>query len=255
MSNDVSSGNSSYKYDWNPFQDLVDNNIVDEPISANNKSNNYQPIIVPRCGPFFATDFTIKVKESGRELSFELGDYSFIYPYMTFLKDYQRLVYGGILLHNQPKETNYLISYSTIGGEYVFDDINYTQFVANIGLNERTANWEQLVNLPSEFPPDPHTHPAKDTVSYLDMITWMKSYLDALVGIDTSLTIAKQFNDHIQQPINKAHSGGLPELGITHLKDFPIVDDETIKSESTQILTNVWAVKNLIRSYINGDWS
>lgn len=255
MSNDVTSGNSKFKYDWNPFQDLLDNNITQELVTVKDEtSDGYQSILVPRCGPFFADKVKIVVKSSGRELSFEAGDYSFVYPYMTFIKDYQNLVYGGILLHNQVKGTNYLIDYSTIGGDYVLDEINYAQFVANINANERTANWEQLVNVPDEFPADPHDHPAKDTVGYLDMIIWMKSYLDALVGIDTSLTLAKQFADHIQKKIDKAHGGGLEELGIKNLKDYPLADSETVNSESTQIYANIWSVKNLIRGFNKGTW-
>lgn len=254
MAQDISSGNSKFKYSWNPFQDLIDNDITNEIITVQNETGNYQPIMVPRCGPFFADRVKIVVKDSGRELSFEDGDYSFVYPYMTFIKDYQKLVYGGILLHNQTKNTNYYIDYSTIGGDYVLDDINYAQFIANVNNNERTINWDQLVNLPNEWPADPHDHPTKDTIGYLDLIVWMKSYLDALLGIDTSLTLVKQFNDHIQKKIDKAHGGGLEELGIVNLKDYPMTDATNIKSESTQIYANLWGVKNLIRSFNKGEW-
>lgn len=252
---DVSSGNSKYTYKWNPFQDLVDNNITDETLTVKTETGTYSPIMVPRCGPFFASGVTVKVKSTGKALSLENGDYSFVYPYMTFLKDYQKLVYGGILLHNQPKGTTYLVSYSTLGGNYVFDDTNYAKFVGNLNANERTANWDQLVNLPTEWPADPHDHPAKDTVSYLDMITWMKSYLDAITGSNTSITVSGQLEAHIAQTIDKAHGGGLAELGVKNLKDYPIADATTIKGESSQVYASVWSVKNLIRGYINGEWS
>lgn len=255
MAKDVSSGGSKFTYKFNPFQDLVANDITNEIITINNgTSASFEPIIVPRCGPFFANKFKIVVKETNVELKLEEGDYSFVYPYMTFLKDYQSLVYGGILLKNQPRGVNYYISYSTLGGDYVFDDINYAKFVANLMNNPRSASWEQLVNLPDEWPSDPHDHPAISTVGYDEFIVWMKSYLDAITSTDESLTLTKQFEDHIQQTIDKAHGGGLPELGIKNIRDYPLVDSTTITGESTQLYVSLWAVKQLIRSFNEGQW-
>lgn len=252
MSNDITSGNSKFSYKWNPFQDLLDNRIEKESIHCDGPG---QPIIIPRCAPFFAKNFKIFLKGSTTALNFEAGDYSFVYPYMPFIVNYQNLAYGGILLHKVTGPTDYEIYYDTIGGDYVLDDVNYAEFVANIINNPRTANMDQIINFPAEFPVDPHDHPAVDTLSYADMIVWMKSYLDALVGIDTSLTLAMQFADHINQSIPKAHKATLSDLGIKNLKDYPNADAETIKGESSQVYANVWAVKSLIRSFYKGDWS
>lgn len=255
MAKDATSGGSKFTYQFNPFQDLVDNDIADEIITINNGTGSeYEPILVPRCGPFFANKFKIIVKETNVELKLEEGDYSFVYPYMDFLKDYQSLVYGGILLKNQPKGVNYLISYSTLGGDYVFDDINYAKFVANVINNPRSATWEQLVNLPDEWPSDPHDHPAEITVGYGDFIIWFKSYIDAITSTDVSLTLTKQFQDHIEQTIDKAHGGGLTELGVKNIKDYPLADGTTVAGESSQIYASIWAVKNLIRAFNNGEW-
>lgn len=252
MANDPTTRDSKYKYEWNPFQDILDNDIKDEIIHC---EGNKKPIILPRCGPFFTKNFKIRLKESGRELSFEKGEYSFIYPYMTFIKSYQNLCYAGILLHGVETPTDYYIDYSTIGGDgFVLDDVTYANIVANILNNPRTVNWENIINLPDGFPPDPHDHPANDSTNYDDLMVWLKSYLDALTGIDTSLTLAKMFEEHIKESIQKAHGGTLAELGIKNLKDYPICNAESIKGESTEILVNVWGVKALIRGFDKGEW-
>ena len=251
MSNDITSGNSKFKYEWNPFQDILDNRIEKELIHCDGPAN---PIIAPRCFPFFAKNFKIFLKGSTTPLNFEDGDYSFVYPYMTFVVNYQNLVYGGIKLNKVTGPTDYEIYYDTIGSDYVLDDVNYAQFVANIINNPRTANIEQIVNFPAEFPPDPHDHPAVDTFSYTDMIVWMKSYLDALVGINVSLTLAKQFTDHINQDIQLAHKASLSSLGIKNLQDLPMADSESIKGESSQVIGSVWAIKTLIRQFNDGIW-
>lgn len=252
MSNDITSGNSKYKFNWNPFQDIVDNRIEKQAIHCDGPG---QPIIVPRCGPFFAKNFKIFLKGSTTALSFENGDYSFVYPYMTFVTNYQNLAYGGVLLHKITAPADYEIYYDTIGGDYVLDDVNYAELVANVINNPRTINFEQIVNFPAEFPPDPHDHPAKDTFGYTDMVVWMKSYLDALVGIDTSLTLAKQFADHINADLQKAHKATLGSLGVKNIKDFPMATADNIKTESTEIIANLWAVKNLIRGFFKGEWA
>lgn len=251
----VDSGTSPVKYAWNPFNDIVDNAISGELLTVKDETTaNYQTIIVPRNGPFFATDVTVTVMGSSTPLSLEAGDYCFVYPYMTFLKDYQRLVYGGILLLRHNKGTTYSVDYHTLGGGFTLDDANYLKFVGNINNNPRTANWDQLVNLPTGYPPNPHDHPVADTVGYLDMITWMKSYLDALTSANASVTLSAQFEDHLRQTINKAHGGGLAELGVKYLRDLPLCDATTVKGESTEVYANIWGVKNLIRGYLNGDW-
>lgn len=251
MANDVTSGNSKFKYEWNPFQDLLDNRVPNELIHCDGPT---KPIIVPRCGPFFADQFVISLNGSSTPLSFDAGDYSFVYPYMTFIKGYQKLCYGGVLLHKITTAGDYKISYDTIGGDYVLDDVNYATFIANVLNNPRTVNLDQIINFPTEFPADPHDHPAKDTVGYLDLVVFMKSYLDAIVGIDTSLTLAKQFSDHIMQDIAKAHGGGLGSLGLMHLKDYPMADATNYGAESTEIYANLWSVYKIVRDWGNGVW-
>lgn len=252
MANDVTSGGSKFNYEWNPFQDIVANNIKQELIHCDGPT---KPVIIPRCFPFFPTDLVITLKGSTTPLSFQAGDYSFVYPYMTFIEGYQKLCYGGILLHTVKNASDYYVDYGTIGSKYVLDDVNYAQFVANVVNNPRTINLDQIVNFPTEFPADPHDHPAKDTMGYLDMMIWMKSYLDAITGMDTSLTIAKQFADHLKQSIQKAHGGTLADLSIKNLQDLPIADNTTVNGESNQVIGTIWAIKKLIRDFDSGLWS
>lgn len=251
MSNDIEVyPRGKFNFPWNPFQDLLDCRIEQELIHGNGPT---QPIIIPRCGPFFSKDFKIKLKSSSRELKFEEGDYSFVYPFQAFINGYNRLVFGGVLLHKDIVAQDYYIDYDTIGGEFVLDDIMYASLVANVVNNPRTADWSQLINVPSEFPPDPHDHPASDTVDYNEMIIWLKSYLDAMTGMDTSLTVAKILTEHLKDNIQKAHGGTLADLGIKYLKDYPICDENSIKGESNQVLATVWGVKRIVRAFLSGE--
>lgn len=260
MSNDVEVYlRANVAYPWNPFNDRVDCTIEKELIHSQGPK---QPIIIPRCGPFFATEshpgagngVRIWLKESNRELTFENGDFSFVYPFRAFNGRYNQLAYGGIVLHKQVAEADYYVTYTTIGGDFVLDDVTYAALVANVVNNPRTADWSQLINVPEEFEPDPHDHPASNTFNYYDLTVWLKSYLDALMNMDVSLTTAKLLADHIQDNIQKAHGGTLADLGIKYLKDYPICDENSLKGESNQVYCTVWGVKYLIRTYFAGEW-
>jgi hypothetical protein len=236
--------------EWNPFQDILANNIKSEPaiVTAKNK------IVIPRSGPFFSKDCIVKVKDSPNPLSLANGDYGFIYPFGSFITGYNRNVYAGILLPKTTVDTNLILDYSSIGGPFVLDDIKYAQAVANIINNPRTADWSQIINLPTEFPSDPHPHPISDYLDYEDLITALSSYLTVISNNDNSVTTNGMLLDHIGQTLKEAHKGTLADLGVKNLKDYPMAGETDILGESNQLLTSLWLVKKLIRDFASGKW-
>lgn len=239
-------------YPWNPFQDLVSNRITDEPAHVEGGDNGV--IIVPRNGPFFSRNFKIRLKDSGRELSMAAGEFSFIHPFGSFVEKYNRLAYGALMVKGVGGPTDYIIEYDTIGGNFVLDDIAYAQAVANTLTSPRTIDWNEIVNLPLVWPPDPHEHPASDTMNYGDLIVWMKSYLDAITDEGNSLTWKSQFEEHLKAELQQAHKASLKDLGVNNLKDWPMCVAEDLKGQSTEVLMNVWGVKELIRQFSRGEW-
>lgn len=236
---------------WNPFQDLVSNRVDNEPAHISGAGNQ---IIVPRNGPFFTRNFKIKLKETGRELSMAAGEYSFIHPFGAFIERYSRLVYGAVLVKGVTGPTDYIIEYDTIGGSFVLDDIAYAEAVANTLTADRTIDWNELVNLPLVWPPDPHEHPASDTMNYGDMITWLQSYLDAITDTNSSITWKQQFEQHLKAELKDAHKAKPADIGFNNLKDWPMCAAKDLEGQSTEVLMNVWGVKELIRSFSRGEW-
>ncbi|QBZ70662.1 putative tail fiber protein [Edwardsiella phage pEt-SU] len=236
---------------WNPFQDLVSNRVVDEPAHISGTGNL---IIVPRNGPFFTRNFKIKLKATGRELSMAAGEYSFVHPFGSFIENYSRLVYGAVLVKGVSSPTDYVIEYDTIGGNFVLDDIAYAEAVANTLTAARTIDWSELVNLPDVWPPDPHPHPASDTMNYGDLIVWMQSYLDAITDTNSSVTWKQQFEAHLEADLQNAHKAQPSDIGFDNLKDWPMCTEEDLQGQSTEVLMNVWGVKELIRSFSRGEW-
>lgn len=253
MSNNTSKTIGKLSYAWNPFQDNESNRITGETVHV--ESGTTAPIIIPRSGPIFSKNFKITLNGSGRELSFEAGDYSFLYPFGSFIKKYNRLVWGGIAINNVSTASDFTIEYDTIGSGFVLDEIGYAAAVANTLINPRVVDWDVLINLDTTFPADPHDHPASDTLNYGDLITWMKSYLDATMNNDSSFTVQTALTKHLNAPLNEAHSGTLADLGIKNLKDWAMAQETDLVGNSTEHLMNVWGVKELIRQYAKGQWS
>lgn len=237
-------------YAWNPFQDILANNITDEQVTTDVNSGG---IIVPRCGPFFSRNFRIKLKDSGKYLSFEAGDYSFIHPFGAFIKKYNRLAWGALQVRNITATTNFVIEYSTIGGDFVLNDLAYAEAVANTITAARTVDWANITDLPTAWPSDPHQHPASDTMNYTDMMVWMQSYLNVILE-QPSVTILEKMEKHMKEDLNPAHGATLEMLGVTHLKDWAMATTSDIPGNTTEKLMNMGITKELIRAYARGDW-
>lgn len=238
-------------YTWNPFQDNVANRVTGEEQQAD---ENGAGIIVPRCGPFFSRNVVIKLKESGRALSFEAGDYSFLYPFGAFIERYNRLAYGAIQIKGVSTPTDFIIEYDTIGGDFVLSDLAYAEAVANQLTAPRTTDWNNIVNLPLTWPADPHQHPASDTMNYGDLMVWMKSYMDAITE-NPDATWMSRFEQHLEDDLQKAHKADLKMLGVNNLEDWAMAkypDDQAGNADN--LLVSVGFMKEMIRGYQKGDW-
>lgn len=253
MANNALNGINRFSYPWNPFQDLVSNDIKGEIASVSISPQG--AIIIPRAAPLFSRNVTIKLQGSSRPLSLEMGEYSFLYPYEIFTGKYQRLVFGAILIPNVTQASNFIIDYSTIGAEFVLDDIAYAEAVANTLTSPRTASWEQVVNVPAEFPSDPHPHPASDTYNYHDMTVYLKSYIESLLSTGNPASLQSLLQAHLDANLHDAHGGTLADLGVEHLQDFPIATEADLTGESNEVLITVNSAKRLIRGYAQGSWS
>lgn len=253
MTNNTSGLQGLLSYPWNPFQDLASNDIKGEVHHVSGSATG--SIIIPRCAPVFSRNVKIRQLDSSRELSLEAGDYSFIFPFGGFIGKYNRLVYGGILLNNVSSPINVEIDYSTIGGDFILDDIAYAEAVANAQIAPRREDWSNVVNLSTEWPVDPHPHPASDTFNYGDMITALRSYIDAMTGTENPLGLQQLLEEHLQQDLQSAHQANLQSLGVVNLEDWRMGTEEDLQGNSSNLLVSVDLLKKAIRGYNQGLWS
>lgn len=238
-------------FPWNPFQDMAICDITGEPQQTDLNSGG---LIIPRNGPFFSRNFKIYLKSSGRELDFNAGEYAFVFPFGAFNARYNRLVWGGIQVKGISEPTDFIIDYSTIGGDFVLNDVAYGEAVANALTSPRTIDWNSITGLPLVWPPDPHEHPASDTMNYGDMIVYLRSYIDIITNTPNA-SWTDRFEQHLKDDLQQAHKADISMLGFNNIGDWAMATEADIPGNATNLITNVAIAKALIRGFSRGDWS
>ncbi len=239
---------ANVSYPWNPYQDQLLANIKEEPIAV---KGGDKVVFIPRAAPFFTRNFSLKVKSSGRPLI--MGkDYVFAHPFRDFINTYNRNCFGMVSLRNQPTDIELLITYSTIGGPFVLDEVAYALQVANILNNPRSADWSQIVNLPSEFPPAPHDHPISDSYRYEDMVVRFEAMVAALEDTVGNPTVLSALEAHIKEGLKKAHTAVPDDIGLGNVKNYTYATASDFPGNSNNKLLTLDMVKELIRQMMAG---
>lgn len=235
-------------YPWNPFQDLIDCDIVDEPIHVMAGDHTQ---FMPRNAPFFFDKFAIK---DGNGVTLVLGvDYVLANPFQEFIKAYGRNVFGSVILINKIPNSDFKISYSTIGFPFALDEAGYAIAVANMVSNPRVAGWGQIVNVPSEFPPDPHDHNANETYDYREMMDYMFQMIQILAMQTDATTITDAFAEHIKSPLDKSgHTANKSMVALTKTPDMAAATEADLLANSSTALLTVEMGKSLLTQILNG---
>lgn len=210
-------------YPWNPFQERDDCRITDEVIKTS--SDNERRVFVPRCGPFFTGAPTGKpqkkfvLRRNGSQVALTPGvDYAFAHSFDRFIHQYQRNAYGAIVLLKEFPGEILLASYDTIGGPFILDEVAFASLVGNIANSPRIVDWADLVDVPVDFPADPHEHPEVQTYDWLENYTALKSLIMVLTDTSATTNALSLLEEHMQKPLLEAHAGskddfGLPDVG------------------------------------------
>lgn len=197
-------------YQWNPFQERIDNDIKGEVIKTSATDTRRE--FVPRAAPFFSRG--VVVRRAGSATPLTLGvDYVFGHPFDRFISKYKRNVFGSVIMLKYFEDVIYMDS-STIGGPFVLDQAAFAELVANIVDSPRIADWIDLVNVPTEFPSDPHDHPATQTYDYLEMMTQLRSLIMAMADTSGTMTVKDLLLEHMQADLVHAHAAGPADIAL-----------------------------------------
>lgn len=236
-------------YGWNPFQERVDCRVKNETIKV--AGTGVRKEFVPRAAPFFAHEF--KLYRQGSLVPLTPGiDYIFGHPFDRFIKGYRKNAYGSVILL-KPIDAVLLADYDTIGGPFVLDQVAYATLVANIANSPRQADWANVVNVPFDFPPDPHLHPIAQTYDYLQMIDYLKNFILAVTETNGDDQSAKALLEkHLADGLDRAHTADKGMLGLDLTPNSRKATIADIAGNSNDVLISMSVVKEMFRRQANG---
>ncbi len=138
------------------------NNLVSgevHPLTEANFSDFY--FIIPNNSPFYTNNFSLLYKNSaGTDITLtENVDFYFGLPYYGATRAVGIPVYGAIVFSPTYNNGTVSITYQTIGGDWVNNNISLYNAIAQSLMNPLLAKYEQIANIPNSFPPVSHSQP------------------------------------------------------------------------------------------------
>lgn len=235
-------------YPWNPFQDLIDANVVGEIIKPATEANRME--FVPRGAPFFAKNFKLYKQGSSAPLTFGV-DYVFARPFDAFIDEYKRNVFGSVVLL-KPVTGALLADYGSIGGPFILDDVAFATLVANIVNSPRQVDWSNLTNVPTEFPSDPHEHPAVQTYDYYDMMVMLRSLIAAISYTSDGQTVMGLLEEHIHKRLIEAHTADKTDLDLDNVDNAGLGTVADLAGSSANTIMTVNMFKQGLKQFSEG---
>ncbi|MND13261.1 hypothetical protein D3C81_21730 [compost metagenome] len=202
-------------------------------VAATNKVTETQSIrsrgtfdhyyIIPRSGPFYADSVKLRLYPQGANVNnpalgtplVEGEHYNFGYHFAYASHTIGLPVYGAITFYDRTMEGQLRMEYQTIGDDWVLDDQKFNELLLNVAFNPRIANWEQVVELPREFPVVNHDFNIDDFVG-------MSEVVDELGDIEQAILQknAGGLADHVADKSNP-HATTKEQVGLGLVDNFP----------------------------------
>lgn len=158
-----------YLYPFDPTGKLPSNKITGEVQNLSQTSWADFFFLVPKLGPYFRNTLKVWYPAGNRFLD-EGVDY--LCSHWFHAASHQTLegIYGSITLMDRNIGPTVQLTYQTLGGAWAFDTTDLLQHLIDTKLNPRTTTWEEVVDLPFQFPPIDHEWDVIDLTGMTDVV-------------------------------------------------------------------------------------
>lgn len=174
--------------------------------------------LVPDFAPFYAEGLELQYRPNPGESFVTLNVGVDYYPALQFIgasRATSRPVYGAISFNNLGLEGEIKISYNTVGGEWTLDLNKLTELITNIIHNPRTTTWEQVVNVPEQFPPLEHSWQLDDMVGQAEILAELDAIEQAILNRDSAADLLNHLSD-----FNNPHRTSKEQVGLGKVMNF-----------------------------------
>ena len=169
-----------YRYPYNPEGNNPECHIDKEEKQINAVNINYR-FVLPNQAPFFKEGLIVYSISEKRNLVLDT-DFILTHRFKSASEVLKRDIYGSLTLINNDILGTLLLSYSTLGGVYSNRDLETLAGLSGIMVGRRYVDWEDIVDVPDEFPPYYHKHDVKDINDIDKLIEAIDGITDVLSG-------------------------------------------------------------------------
>lgn len=141
----------NHSYPFDPTGTKGSNRIVGEKHALSPPAWKDYHFIIPKLAPFFRDSIKIRECNTGRELV-EGTDWMASHRFIDASRSTARPIYGSITFYDKTLSGVVEIEYQTLGGDWTIDGDAITQLLVHTSSNPRITTWEEIVDLPFQFP-------------------------------------------------------------------------------------------------------
>jgi hypothetical protein len=189
--------------------------------------------ILPLATPFFAnSNFQAVLQPSGKVLQ-EGVDFVYCYRFYDATVQCAYPVYGGLYFMDMTLSGVIELQYQTLGGDWTLDSAEIATVLANQLLNPIITTWEEVVNVPYQFPPIAHQWDIIDMVGASDIVNVLNQMVTALQSTNNSALAA-----HLAD-FNNPHRVTAAQVGLGNVVNYgvAVAADAVSGSSATLYMT------------------
>lgn len=210
------------QYPFDPTGLATSNKVTEtQAIESRGMFDHYY--IIPRSGPFYAETVRLRLYPAGANINNPAGGepleeglhFNFGYHFAHASHTIGKPVYGAISFYDRQLTGQLRMEYQTLGGDWVLDDQKMTELLGNVAYNPRTATWEQVVELPHQFPVVNHDFNIDDFVGMSEVVDQLEDITDAI-----NQKTAGGMADHVNAK-NNPHEVTKDQVGLGLVDNFP----------------------------------
>lgn len=150
-------------YPHDPNGELEECLIHEESHTLLTNDNTYR-VIIPELAPFFKKDLVIIHAPSRKELK-EGTDYELGFHLLSAKKVANRTLYGCIRIINKLLKGEFIVTYRTVGSNYVGIKSDVLTYLANANIDPVKTPFDKLIDRPSYYAPAKHEQNYHDFVN------------------------------------------------------------------------------------------
>lgn len=231
-------------YAFDPTCRNPDNLILDERHTITVRNSYDFNYLIPDYAPFFTRDFKVYTKTNlGVKQYFTEGvDYVFGFRFIQGTVSTGLPLYGSLQFINRQFSGDLWLEYRTLGGDWNLTATKIQKILAEWRHNPVLSTWEQVANLPYQFPPTSHNHNVEDLTTVKDLIAAIRQ----ITGNDTT-----QLENIVTTIVtNKLRNISKADLGLNNVLNLGILPLNQGSNNTDNYYVTPRGVRDIIDNYI-----